>query len=231
MSYHLATPVSLASRSDQQMVRMLKTNLPSTFHHVATPVLTSFVYREAELANTSDENLLGGPVTVYLNGSFVGRGEIPTVARGQTFVVGFGADPQLRARRELADKTDGVQGGNRELSFRYRLVIENFKDQPLQISVFDRLPHTERPADVRIRLDEPKDALSEDTLYLRRERPKGILRWDIEVPANATGEDARFIEYGYTAEFDRKFTLTAVASDSPKQQIEFEQLQRSRIKY
>ena len=29
----------------------------------------------------------------------------------------FGADPQLRGRRELADKQDGVQGGDRETRF------------------------------------------------------------------------------------------------------------------
>ncbi|MBC8869992.1 MAG: mucoidy inhibitor MuiA family protein [Planctomycetes bacterium] len=229
LSYRLAAPVSLASRSDQQMVRILQTNLASTFHHIATPVLTSYVYREAKLTNTSEEDMLGGPITVYLNGSFVGRGEIPTVARGQTFVVGFGADPQLRARRELADRTDSVQGGNRELSFQYRLVVENYKDQPVNVSVFDRLPHTERAADVRINLDELEDALSDDKLYLRRERPKGIVRWDIEVAANAMGENARLIEYGYTVEFDRSFQLTAAASDSPEQRQEFEQLQRARL--
>ena len=228
LTYHFATPVSLASRSDQQMVRILQTSLASAFRHIATPVLTSYVYREAELTNTSEEDMLGGPITVYLNGSFVGRGEIPTVARGQTFVVGFGADPQLRTRQELVDKTDDVQGGNRELAFQYRLVVENYKDEPVQVSVFDRLPHTERAGDVRIKLGELEEALSDDKLYLRRERPKGILRWDIEVAANAMGENARLIDYGYTAEFDRSFQLTAAASDSPEQRQEFEKLQRVR---
>jgi uncharacterized protein (TIGR02231 family) len=230
LSYHLPTPVSLASRSDRQIVRVLQTDLASTFHHIATPVLTSYVYREAELTNTSDQDLLGGPMTVYLNESFVGRGEIPTVARGQTFVVGFGADPQLRARRELADKTDAVQGGNRELGFQYNLVIENYKEQAVSLSVFDRLPHTDRASEVQIRLEEMKDALSDDKLYVRRERPKGILRWDIEVPANATGDQARLIQYGYTAEFDRSFVLSTVGSDSQEQQQEFEELQRARIR-
>jgi uncharacterized protein (TIGR02231 family) len=121
LSYQLSTPVSLASRADQQMVRILQTSFKSVFYHVATPVLTSYVYREAELTNSSAEDLLAGPITVYLDGHFVGRAEIPTVARGQTFVVGFGGDPQLRARRELADRTELVQGGNRELAFKYRL--------------------------------------------------------------------------------------------------------------
>jgi uncharacterized protein (TIGR02231 family) len=230
LAYHIATPVSLASRSDQQMVRIVQTSLPSRFHHIATPVLTSYVYREAEVTNNSEEDLLGGPITVYLNGSFVGRSEMPTVARGQTFVVGFGADPQLRAKRELADKSDSVQGGNRRLTFEYRLVVENYKSQPVEVSVFDRLPHTERAADVAIGLGELKDALSDDKLYQRVERPKGILRWEIEVPASATGENARLIEYSYTAEFDREFQLAAATADVPQQQREFEQLQRVRNK-
>jgi len=229
LAYHLATPVSLASRSDQQMVRIIQTSLPSTFHHKATPVLTSYVYREAEVTNNSEEDLLGGPITVYLGGSFVGRTEMPTVARGQMFFVGFGADPQLRAKRELADKSDSVQGGNRRLSFEYRLVVENYKSQPVEVSVFDRLPHTERAADVAIELGELKDALSDDKLYQRVERPKGILRWDIEVPAGATGQNARLIEYSYTAEFDRQFQLTAATADVPDQQREFEKLQRARF--
>lgn len=228
LAYHLATPVSLASRSDQQMVRIVQTSLPSTFHHRATPVLTSYVYREAEVTNNSDEDLLRGPITVYLNGSFVGRSEMPTVARGQTFVVGFGADPQLRAKRELADKGDEVQGGNRRLSFDYRLVVENFKGVPVEVSVYDRLPHAERSADVAIELGDLEDALSEDKLYQRVERPRGILRWDIEVPAGATGENARMIEYDYTAEFDRQFQLGAAGTDTPSQQREFEELQRVR---
>jgi uncharacterized protein (TIGR02231 family) len=73
LSYQLANPVSLASRSDQQMVRILKTQFKSSFYYVATPVLTSQVYREAELVNQSADDLLAGPIAVYLEGRFVGQ--------------------------------------------------------------------------------------------------------------------------------------------------------------
>ena len=190
LSYQLTGNVSLASRSDQQMVRIMQTDMGSKFYHVAVPVLTSFVYREAELANSSDNDLLAGPITVYLDGRFVGRGEIPTVARGQTFVVGFGADPQLRARRELVDKQDGVQGGNRETKFEYRLVVENFAKDKTLVRVLDRLPHAENNADIRVTLGDTSDPISTDKLYQREERPMGILRWEIEAPAQAAGENA-----------------------------------------
>jgi hypothetical protein len=229
LSYQLTGNVSLASRSDQQMVRIMQTDMGSKFYHVAVPVLTSYVYREAELANSSDKDLLAGPIAVYLDGRFVGRGEIPTVARGQTFVVGFGADPQLRARRELVDKQDGVQGGNRETKFEYRLVVENFGKDKTLVRVLDRLPHAEKNEDIRVTLGETSDPISADKLYQREERPMGILRWEIEAPAQAAGETARLIKYHYKVEYDRQFVVS-LPEGKQSMQEEFERLQRERQK-
>jgi hypothetical protein len=229
LSYALGAGVSLASRTDQQMVRIMRTAVASQFYHTAAPVLTPHVYREAELKNTSDHDLLAGPMTAYLDGRFVGQGELPTVARGEKFVVGFGADPQLRARRELVDKSDSTQGGNRETRFEYRLVVENFGNEPAPVRVIDRLPHAENGADIRVTLGKTSDKLSEDPLYVREERPMGILRWDIEVAADAAGETARLITYDYGVEYDRKFVVS-MPSTKEVQQQEFEQLQRERQK-
>ena len=229
LSYQLTGNVSLASRSDQQMVRIMQTDMGSKFYHVAVPVLTSFVYREAELANSSDKDLLAGPITVYLDGRFVGRGEIPTVSRGQTFVVGFGADPQLRARRELVDKQDGVQGGNRETKFEYRLVVENFAKEKTLVRVLDRLPHAENNVDIRVTLGDTSDPISADKLYQREERPMGILRWEIEAPAQSAGENARLIKYHFKVEYDRQFVVSLPEGKQSLQE-EFERLQRGRQK-
>jgi hypothetical protein len=230
LSYELRGGVSLASRSDQQMVRIMQTDMPSDFYHVAVPVLTSFVYREAELKNSSDEDLLAGPMTAYLDGRFVGQGEIPTVARGQSFVVGFGADPQLRTRRELVDKQDNLQGGNRETRFQYRLVIENYSGVAMQLRVLDRLPHAENGADIKVTLGEMSDPLSTDKLYQREERPMGLLRWDVEAPAETSGEDARLITYAYAVEYDRQYVVSLPESKQRLQE-EFERLQRGRQKH
>jgi len=226
LSYSLAGPVSVASRSDQQMVQIFQKSFASRFYHVATPGLTRHVFRDAELINTSDQDLLAGPISSYLDGRFVGRGEVPTVARGQMFVPGFGADPQLRTRRELVDKKETVQGGNRRLDFKYRLIVENYKEEPAVVRVYDRLPFSEDTAAIRVTLAEMKDSLDENPLYLRRERPKGILRWEITVPAGAVREKARMIEYGFSVEFDRNFQLGTLAGK--QEQSEFEDLKRFR---
>jgi hypothetical protein len=229
LSYSLGNGVSLASRTDQQMVRIMQTSVASQFYHTAAPVLTPHVYREAELKNTSEHDLLAGSMTAYLDGRFVGQGELPTVARGERFVVGFGADPQLRARRELVNRTESTQGGNRETRFEYRLVVENFGNEPTPVRIVDRLPHAEEGADIRDTRGKTSDQLSEDSRYLREERPMGILRWDIEVAADAAGETARLLTYDYGVEYDRKFVVSLPATKETLQQ-EFEQLQRDRQK-
>lgn len=229
ISYSLGRGVSLASRTDQQMVRIMHAAVDSQFYHVAAPVLTPHVYREAELKNASDHDLLAGPMTAYLDGRFVGQGELPTVARGERFVVGFGADAQLRARRELVNKTDSTRGGNRETRFEYRLVVENFGNEPTPVRVIDRLPHAENGADIRVTLGKTSDKLSEDPLYVREEKSMGILRWDVDVAADAAGESARLITYDYGVEYDRKFVVS-LPSTREVQLQEFEQLQRDRQK-
>ncbi len=229
LSYLLPNVVSLASRNEQQMVRILKRDLSSSFYHMATPVLSTYVFREAEIRNESDIDLLGGPVTVYIESRFVGRAEIPTVAQGESFVVGFGADAQLRTHREMVEKTDDVQGGNKEMKMRYRVTVENYKNQPVQVRLYDRLPYSSRASDVRISIDEPKVALSADPAYLRSERTKGILRWDVEVPAEATGEKAYEMGYSFKVDYDRNFALNTSA-DQPTLLDEFEQMERNRMK-
>ena len=161
---------------------------------------------------------------------FVGRGEIPTVARGQEFVVGFGADSQLRTRRELVSKTNGINGGNRETKVRYRLLVENYKETETEIRLVDRMPITSDTDNLRVTLLPTETELSDDESYSRIERTKGILRWDTKVAARATGASAHEIEYGFTMEHSRNYMVSLPQNLARQQQEEeFEQLQNYRF--
>lgn len=226
ISYTLEGKVTLQSRNDQQMTRIMQAQMGGTFYHVASPVLTSFVYREAEIENDSGRDLLDGPVNVYLDGRFVGRTEMVAVTRGQRFVIGFGADPQLHAKRQLVSRDEEAQGGNTLLGFEYRLSIENYGDQAAAVRVMDRIPNFRDGDDVKVTIGEMSEDLSEDAAYLRLIRPDGILRWDTTVAANATGEDAHVVSYEFDLEFDRNFALST--GDMEKLRGEFEEQERNR---
>ena len=187
-------------------MQILETELAGEIYHVATPLLSTYAYREAELTNTQPCGLLGGPATVYLDERFVGCTQIPSTASGQSLTIGCGADQQVRTRRELRDKQDQVQGGNRQLKFVYRLVLSNFKDEPVAVRLVDRMPVTRQNQQLSVRLDDPQLPISDDGLYQRVLRPVGLLRWDLTVPAGRHGSQAFDVQYSYTVEFDRNLT-------------------------
>lgn len=227
ITYSLADSVTLNNRPDQQIVRIATPTLPANLYLVATPVLTNLVYREAELANKSQFDLMAGPIGIYLNDQFVGRSEIPFVTRGQKFIVGLGADPQLVAKREVVSRNEETQGGNRRITIRYRLKVENYHTEATPIRLLDRIPVVSEGNDIQIKLASDTPKISEDKIYQEIERPEGILRWDLDVPGN--GESAS-IEYGYSIEFDRQYSLSKESSQ-PINEQEFEQRLLRRNRY
>ena len=88
------------------------------YYYKAVPVLTPHVYRLADLINKSNYVLLPGEATMYQGTDFVGRMNLPLVAIGEQFTVGFGVDPQLQVQRQMIDKTRTTQGGNQVLQVR-----------------------------------------------------------------------------------------------------------------
>ena len=69
--------------------------------------------------------------------------------------------------------------------------------------MWDRLPHAENEA-VAVSLLKTSPELSKDALYLREQRPTNLLRWDVTVEPNMTGEKALAINYEFKLELDRQ---------------------------
>jgi hypothetical protein len=209
VSYELANRTSLPSRSDRQLIQIASVPLKGDFYRLATPVLTSFVYEEARLTNTSDRVFLAGPVATFMGGQFVGRGELPTVTVGESFTVGLGIDSSLRAERELVNKEERIQGGNRVVDFTYALSLENFGHEPVKVRLLDRLP-TVGENDIKVTLAKSDDKVSDDPTYQMADRKDGILRWDVEVPAQAVGPKQEVLRYTMQIEYDKQLAIVGM---------------------
>lgn len=209
VSYSLTGKTSLPSRADRQLIQIASLPLESDFYRIATPVLTEYVYKEAKLANTTDMVLLAGPSATFLGGEFVGRGAVPTVSIGESFTIGLGIDTSLRAGRELVDKSNRTQGGNRVVDFTYELTIENFGDQEVDVRLFDRLPKPEND-DIKVTLVKSDEEISADEEYQQNDRKNGILRWDLHAPAGSTGLKQTTLSYTLQIEHDRQLQIVGL---------------------
>ena len=208
VTYHLKGQFSLPSRTDEQVIEIARMDLEPQFFYKAVPVLTPYVYRIATLVNKSDMVYLPGEATMYMNNDFVGRTPMPLVAIGKQFTLGFGVDPQIMVQRQLIDKTRLQQGGNQVVKFDYRISVNSYKTGPVDLQVWDRLPKADGSS-IAVTLVSQKPELSGDALYMRDERPKNFLRWDVKVLAGQNAEKQLMIDYQYKIEMDKTVQIGA----------------------
>ena len=206
VTYSLPDSVSLASRSDEQILQIASVRMPASFRYKAAPLLTDFVFQEASAKNTSSYVFLPGTYNSFLNGEFVGRGKLKLLAAGEEFTSGFGVDPQLQVRRELVAKNERIEGGNLVSELEYRLTISSYRDRAIPLVLEDRIPYSPDGV-VQIRLLESKPELSQDPEYQRTDFKKGILRWDLEIPAQAIDNKATVVIYRFSIAHDKDATV------------------------
>ena len=211
VTYTLTGRTSVPSRSDRQLIQIASVPMKAEFTKVASPVLTPFVYDEAKVTNESGMVLLAGPLTAYAGSSFVGNGELPTVAAGQSFSVGFGIDSSLRAQRDLVERTETVQGGNKLVEVAYRLSVENFGMTPVKVRLADRLP-VGRDNEIRVTILSSSVPANQEEVDRPgvKDKKTGVVRWELEVPAQAIAGKAAAVEYKFKMEYDKQMTVVGV---------------------
>jgi uncharacterized protein (TIGR02231 family) len=209
VTYTIPGRATLPSRADRQQIQIASLPMPAEFTKLATPVLTGYVYDEARSVNASGLVLLAGPVTGYADGAFVGGGDLPTVAAGESFTVGFGIDSALRTSREVVERTESIQGGNRVVDLTYRVSVENFGSAPASVRLLDRLPKAS-DSQIKVTMVSSSQALCDIEEYVQGPRKDGILRWDVTVPANSAGGRSFSVEYKFRLEYDKQMSLVGL---------------------
>ncbi len=204
---------TIPSRSDQQLVEVAQMALKADFYDRAVPVLTNHVYRLADLKNEGNSVILPGEARMYVGSDFVGRMELTSqIAVGEPFTLGFGTDPQVLIHRKLMEKEHTVQGGNQVWTYQYRIRANSYKDRPVKLQVWDRLPRADGEK-IGISLEKTEPGLSENTTYLRRDRPANLLRWDVTLKPEDRLDDALTISYSFKLEFARGSTLQGLHTE------------------
>ena len=207
--YRLDGKLTLPSKSDQQLVTIAAFDSKAEFVFTAAPLLTDYVYLQAEITNTSDTILLPGAADMFRNGQFVGKGDMTLVTIGQTFTAGFGVDSQIQVTREFKDKKTESFLGNRIDEHDYRIAIENYYDKTIALRLIDRLPWTESK-ELGIELNSTSHPLSTDAEYVRTEKDRGILRWDLQLKPNTIGPKATIVNYAFTLKYDNDMAINTI---------------------
>lgn len=211
VTYKVEGAITLPSKSDQQFVNIASVTVGANYTMLATPLLTDYVYLQASMTNTSNTIFLPGGASMFRDGQFIGKGDMNLVTINQTFEAGFGIDSQIKVVREFEDKKIETLWGNRVDKNSYRIAIHSFKNEPVKLRLFDRIPYTENK-ELAIIDFKTNTELSKDEEYLRTEHKKGLLRWDLDLKPNTSDSNSTVITYEYTLKYDDEVQIQPIAS-------------------
>jgi len=190
VSFTLPRTITIPSnRNDTQKTAIASIETTASLFRVAVPMITDSVFIRSEVTNDSPFILLPGEASIFHGSDFVGRTVLPTVAPSETFPLDLGIDPKIIATRSLIEKitsSTGLFGSSKETLYDYRLTISNGHDTALDVHVWDRIP-VSRNEDIEVELKNQSAQLSTNAKYLQTDFPRGLLRWDLSIPANSTG--------------------------------------------
>ena len=190
--FNIAQPVDIPADGTRAASVIALEKVPVTVEYLAVPKLSPRVYLKSEVTNQTVYPLLAGQVNIFNDAVFTGKSYLKTVAAGEKFDLFFGADNQVKVKRDVAKvhKKAGLLGSNR-LSYRCTIELENFKKRPVVVSLLDQLPLPEN-AEIKVNLAEPQPKPDET-------RPDGTLLWKVSL---AAGEKKK-VSYDIVIEYPK----------------------------
>jgi uncharacterized protein (TIGR02231 family) len=181
-----------SNAADSQTTSIASIETSAQQYLISVPMLTDRVFTRSEATNKSDYILLPGRASIFHGSDYVGKTSLSTISPNETFPIDLGIDPSITATRTLVEKTTtttGLFGSGKKTVYEYQIKISNGSNKPISLRVFDRIPISQNEK-IEITLDTVSTPLSTDAEYLKTERPQGILRWDLTIPANLTGDQS-----------------------------------------
>lgn len=162
----------------------------SDSYRVAVPMLTDSVFIQSEVKNTSPYVLLPGSASIFYGSDYVGKTNLSTVTPNETFEINLGIDEMMSAKRTLLEKqtsNTGLFGSGKQTMFDYRIELSNGHESAIDTRVWDRMPVSQNEK-IEIALLHNSKPLSTNPKYQSDKLKQGILRWDVSIPGNSTGQ-------------------------------------------
>lgn len=158
--------------------------------YIAIPKLVSFAYLQAVITNPTDgATLLPGQANIFRDNRFVGTTPLENVAPGQEFKLNLGIDEGLKLTRDLVERKVDKQliGGQRRITYAYRLSATNLRDQEATLNLTEQLP-VSRNEKIKVRLNRTSPQIQPGEM--------GLLEWSLHLKP----KEQQDISYQFTVE-------------------------------
>ena len=204
VSYQLPSKITVKADNSENKFPVSSQDLEAEFEYSSYPRVSPFAYLGSRVINSKILQLLAGRVNIFLEGDFVGTSTIGNIAPGEEFDLYLGIDENVKVKRELlekkVDKTliAGILSRTKKTTFKYRIIVENYKSDKITIKLFEAIPVSEDDR-INIKVNEINTEPDEKDWDDRR----GIWLWELELGP----QEEKEIQYAFTIEHPREMQI------------------------
>jgi len=194
--YELPKKVTIPSDNEKHPITLIEEELESeTIHYWYAEGMAEVVAQD-EVTNGGNV-ILPGKVKVYAEGDYIGESAISQISPREEFKLGTRTAYDVKAEKKLVHREvekAGITRGKLRRSYKYRLEITSFSKRPVEIDVFDRVPHSESTS-IEVKAEWEKFGVEEQHL--------GILEWHKSIQP----DEKTIIEYDYEVSWEKGITV------------------------
>jgi uncharacterized protein (TIGR02231 family) len=178
-SFRIPGRVSIGASEGAKSLRIASATITPDLVIRSTPVLDPTAFLQASFVQGEDAPLLPGKVSIYRDGTFVGRGRMAAAGKDETVRLGFGADDKVKIERTVLKRNEGSTGlivTSKTDERAFKTSIRNGHDFPIRIAIQDQLPVSENE-DIVVEMLPSTTPPTTTNVHDKR----GVLEWAYEV--------------------------------------------------
>jgi uncharacterized protein (TIGR02231 family) len=150
--------ISIPSDGDAHNVTITQLALNAKMSWICVPKEDTRVHLNAKVKNASEYTLLPGSASVYVDGSFISRSDVPPVSPQESFDCPLGIDSSIRVTYHPLSKKvshSGFYNKNTATVFSQRITIHNTKNMKVEdVKLVDQFPVSE-DSNIKVKISAP----------------------------------------------------------------------------
>ncbi|MEZ5923609.1 MAG: mucoidy inhibitor MuiA family protein [Hyphomicrobiaceae bacterium] len=162
------------------------------------PKFSDVAYLYAKLTLESGLVLLPGQTSLFRDGVFVGRGDLPQLAGGEEHELGFGADDKVRVKFTTLDRSTGETGiisASSVETQRFKTTVKNFHERAVTVMVYDQMPVSANE-EIQVSLTSGSTPATAQNV----EDKRGVVSWELKLDPDQEAE----INFGYQVSWPKE---------------------------
>ncbi|HVU33540.1 MAG TPA: mucoidy inhibitor MuiA family protein [Opitutaceae bacterium] len=200
-SFRVPTAATVASDNAPEKIPITSVGLDAAPEYLAVPKQLAAAFLTAKVTNPSDFPLLAGAMNVFLDGTFLSAGSLPTVMPGEKFDLALGVDDGIAVARKLNRRfteETGIMTKGQRITYDAVITVQNHKRTAEKVVILDQVP-VSRDEKIRVKV------LAPDAGVLKPE-VDGTLRWTVALQPG----EKRELPVRFSIEHDNDVAVTGL---------------------